>query len=268
MSNLLKADLFRVLKSKLTIVMACLCVGFPLLTCLLYFGIDLLAGFLGEGALTGEMFNGKLIIAGSFSLSNNLGLVIPIFSSLFICQDISNGTLRNKIIIGENRKKIYLSHLVTTVIFNVAASIVYLIFNVVFSSLFFGYGSAIDGSEILYLFYFFITGIFTFAYIATVSAFFAMTLRSVAPTIIFTVLVGMGLSVILSLVQLLNIEKVKYIMYLIPTFSNTVYGSTMSLFGPLPSGAALFIEGVLSYIIFGGLNTLFGILIFKKKDLK
>lgn len=63
-------------------------------------------------------------------LINNItiiGIVIAVFTSLFVGREYSDGTLRNKIIIGSSRTKIYLSNLLIVIIVSVLAEILHLV---------------------------------------------------------------------------------------------------------------------------------------------
>lgn len=64
------------------------------------------------------------------SLMNNItitGIVISIFTALFVGREYSDGTLRNKIIVGCSRTKIYLSNLILVISASLLAEIVHLV---------------------------------------------------------------------------------------------------------------------------------------------
>ena len=101
MNDLLKADFYALKKNKLTYILLAICVGLPILTVALYIGIEkiMASEILAEVGFSGSgLFNGRLIMFSNFSLSNNVGLIIPIFAGLFTVSDIRHGTVRNKII--------------------------------------------------------------------------------------------------------------------------------------------------------------------------
>lgn len=56
-----------------------------------------------------------------------MGIVIAIFTSLFLSAEYADGAIRNKISIGHKRVHIYLSNLIITIVINVLFYILYLI---------------------------------------------------------------------------------------------------------------------------------------------
>ena len=274
MSRLLKADLYRVLKSRLTMIALILAFAFPVVMVLLYVGIRAMAG-LGEDVFGSSMlFNANTVIGSAYSLTNNIGLVIPAFAGILVCADYSNGTLRNKIIAGNRRTEIYLSHLLVSILFTVAIITIYAAMTTALSLLLLPFNrdpSMQLGREI---FYFVAYGTMTFVFIATVSTLLAMTLRSIAPTIIFTLVLAMVLLAAGSVLSLVDYSDYQYLVYFIPTFGANFFNlSSGSLFGILSSSAeqsvaTIFAEGMLSYLFFGAVNTAIGLLVFNKRDIK
>ena len=55
------------------------------------------------------------------------GVIIALICSILFNADFSNGTLRNKVIIGLSRSKIYLTNLLTMIIISLALSVIYII---------------------------------------------------------------------------------------------------------------------------------------------
>lgn len=108
MGELFRADLKRVLKDKLLIVMGILAVVFALITPLLYAAIFSMDGLLDDPMLA-SLVSAKSQFFQSFSMTNNLGLIAPVLLAIVLCKDFSFGTVRNKIIAGKSRVSIYLS---------------------------------------------------------------------------------------------------------------------------------------------------------------
>ena len=108
MTKLFRADLNRVLKDKLLLVMGILAVVFALITPLLYAAIFSMGGLLDD-ALLASLVSAKSQFFQSFSMTNNLGLIAPVLLAIVLCKDFSFGTVRNKIISGKSRISIYLS---------------------------------------------------------------------------------------------------------------------------------------------------------------
>lgn len=266
MGKLLKADLYRILKSKLFLIVAIIAVALPLLTALIYFGIDK-ALAIGSSAMPdlpdGLGLSTRGLISESFVLSSNMGLILPIFITIFIAMDISNGTLRNKIIAGRSRTSIYFSHLISSCAVSGVLILVNVLLFMAFSCLIFGgYGVPLDGAEILRIVFFLVTGVFTFFFSASISTAITLTLKSSAPSVIISTLAGMLLGIVSSLVHTLDPELNKLWFCLIPTYTNTSF---------LASGtftAASFGLGILSYLIFGGAFTVAGWYLFRQKDIK
>lgn len=108
MTELFRADLKRVVKDKLLIVMGILAVVFALITPLLYAAIFSMDGLLSD-PMFASLVSAKSQFFQSFSMTNNLGLIAPVLLAIVLCKDFSFGTVRNKIIAGKSRVSIYLS---------------------------------------------------------------------------------------------------------------------------------------------------------------
>ena len=258
MVQLIKADLFKALKSKLSLINLIIAVSMPLFMVLLYY-------FFGKllGDDFGIAFNARSLIYSCFSISNNIGLAVPVFSAILVSLDLNNGSLRNKVIAGKKRTDIYLSHLIVSIIYNVTFMLLYFVVTTLFSLIFLDYGVKFAGEEVKSFFYMALTGLLTFAFLATITTFFALSMNSIAPAIIFTLVtnvllmsIGAGISFVL------DPEKFyRFFIYAFPTFTNTV-SSMMSL------DSEAFFVGISSYALFGGANIVLGLLVFNKKDLK
>ncbi|MBQ4258413.1 MAG: ABC transporter permease, partial [Clostridia bacterium] len=183
MKRLLKADFYHLRKSRLAFIALILALAFPVLVVLLYAGLNAIAG-IDEEIPGATLFSANTVMGSAFSLTNNLGLIIPVFAGIIVCLDYSNGTMRNKIIAGNRRTHVYLSHLIISMLFSMAVILIYAIITAVLSLIVFPFtwNEALSlGTEVMY---FVLYGLASFAFIATVSTMFALIFRSIAPTII------------------------------------------------------------------------------------
>ena len=274
MSRLLKADLYRMWKSRLTLIALILALAFPLFMVLLYVGIRAMSGLGDEMLDAVSMFNANTVIGSCYSLTNNIGLVVPAFAGILVCTDYSNGTLRNKVIAGNRRSEIYLSHLIVTILFSVVIMTIYTGMTTVFSLLFLPFQRDPSMNLAREVLYFVSYGTMTFVFIATVSTLFAMTFRNAAPTIIFTIVLALLLMILDTVVSLIDYSKYRYIIYAIPTFGANFFTlnnmSITALFSTAAQdpGPILYAEGMLSYVFFGVVNTVIGLLVFCQRDVK
>jgi ABC-type transport system involved in multi-copper enzyme maturation permease subunit len=241
---------------------------------LAYAGINLITGIDANDPVSGTLFGANAVIGSVYSLTNNIGLIIPAFAGVLVCTDYSNGTLRNKIIAGNRRSHIYFSHLIVSIIFAVAIITIYAAVTTGLALLMLPFNrSAIAdlGTEIMY---FTLYGTMTFVFMATVATLFSMVFRAAAPTIIFTIVVSIVLLALNSLLMLADYEKYKYLVYFIPTFASNFFNlGSFSIAGLLSnaentSTSLIFAEGMLSYLFFSVVNTVIGLLVFKKRDVK
>ena len=108
MRELIQADLKRVLKDKLMLVLAILAVVFALITpltfALVFSVIDV-----SEEPMLAALVSAKGMFFQSFSMTNNMGFIAPVLLAIILYKDFSYGTVRNKIISGKSRSQIFLS---------------------------------------------------------------------------------------------------------------------------------------------------------------
>ena len=108
MRELIQADLKRVIKDKLMLVLAILAVVFALITpltfALVFSVIDI-----SEEPMLSALVSAKGMFFQSFSMTNNMGFIAPVLLAIILYKDFSYGTVRNKIISGKSRSQIFLS---------------------------------------------------------------------------------------------------------------------------------------------------------------
>jgi len=113
MKNLLKADFYRIFKQKLIYLII-------IVSCLAGIAIPLLYKLMNK-MMSFDCYSVKDILANSFSTTCIVALVIPIFTAIIIYQDYSSGIIRNKILAGYTRTKIFLSNFIINLVITVGA---------------------------------------------------------------------------------------------------------------------------------------------------
>ena len=130
MLNIVKAEFKKFFRGKLFIATIILIIAFPLLSGILY--------GLVQNKVSGNMFGitAEFAFLSSFSPLNNLGLILLIFIQIILISDFSQNTIRNKIIAGYCKHKIYLSSTIFTLTISVVSTTVYALLTYLFTGIF------------------------------------------------------------------------------------------------------------------------------------
>ena len=275
MVTLLKADLKRMLKDKLFMIACIIGGGFALLTPLLYYGLEWILN-IDDAAMLGVLISSKGVLTNSFAPLNNFGLILPIFLGIIIHKDFSNGTVRNKIICGKPRYQIYLSILISTIIVMLICVLGYALIGFGVGSLLLEYSPTVTLLEdIDFILLTLLFGSLTYSVLASIIVFLFVNMKNVglgavlyfALAFILTLLATI-LSFALDyltfagdnkfLIDLLEIVCNLNIFYII---NNVIVAGVEYLTMDI---VYVLVDFVLYMAIFVG----FGLLLFRKKDLK
>lgn len=109
MKALLKADFLKLRKSPLIYVLFALALTLPAISTAFIYGM---ASYFADGDLGLLLGVASERYAYSFNLLSNIGLLTIIFTTLIVAQDFTQFTIRNKIIAGYSRTKIYVNILI------------------------------------------------------------------------------------------------------------------------------------------------------------
>ncbi len=278
MKGLLKADFSRVFKDKLLIVLGVLAVVFAVTLPLIYAAL-----FHGTGATEDEaisqMLSGfisaKAQFFASFSLGNNLGLIVPVLLAIVLWKDFSYGTVRNKIIAGKSRASIFFSMFTTASAILIGVMLLHAFLTLGVSLLFFEYQAEEFTSADLW--YFLESLGFEILVLLCVSAlisFLCAGMKNVGLVIVLYVAFAFALVLVGSILQ-----AVILVLGVIPEYEDLV--SVLRFFDRINIGsAATYIGTGTSYTardvlyltlppVFGLCGFLgLGLLCFSKKDLK
>ena len=201
-----------------------------------------------EDLVTGEFyyyFTARSIMESSFGLGSIQVLLIGIISSLFIAQDINQGTIRNKIIAGYSKFEIYTVQMVMSLILAISGLFLFHLIPTIFSGLitFPTFDNGTDTFE-----NFLITMAFGYMLVSVgvlLTSFIALHAKNVATAIIFTLLIFVLGPALTSIVK---------------AITETFVLLELDAFGdPLAYQEAVdFVEGIFEYVYFHQLNRLIG----------
>ena len=275
MRSLLKADLRRVLKDKLLIVMGILAVVFALITPLLYALIISGMGADEDLEIFGIAFTAKSMFFNSFSQGNNLGLIVPVLLAIVLCKDFSFGTVRNKIIAGKTRFQIYMSLFITCSVVFILCMLLHAFITLCLSLCFFDYQlTPFTASDFWYFLESFFLEILVLLFVSSMLSWLCASRKNVGLAIVLYVAITFALIMIGSILQvaisLLEAIGGKEDVVSVLTFINRI--NVFNATAYIGIGDKYSLTDVL-YIIVPALSGIIGflglgILKFKKKDLK
>ena len=268
----------------------------------------ILQNALGDELEGVKMLSGQTMLISSFSPVQNFGLAIPINLISFIYLEFSQGTIRNKIIAGHSKAKIYTSLYLSGLVFAFALLLVYIGLCTGLGTIFGGFdpnGYAMAGTSIggkisgEFLIKFSVLAIFSYVSIVSFTIFVVTTFRNMGPSIPVVILalfacyfLAMILSVAVSTVEMTMASEMQIAMQegreidltemegALKTFKDINY--VLKVVDPLygisvvesnEAGVATvdnlsFFGGIGSNLVFAGLFFGFGCLEFSKRDVK
>lgn len=274
MRDLLKNDLKRVWKDKLFLV-ACIIAGvFALVTPLLFKGILAMASMeelLEMEGMLGLQINAKMMFFNSFSLGNNFALVLPVLLTIILCKDFSHGTIRNKIICGKSRTSIYLSLFITCAIYMCTIILAQGILTLLVSLLFFDYQTtAFTASDFGYLMASIGLEIIVYLFVSALLVFMIAAMKNAGLAIVMYFVVNFVFLIVGGITQVaLPFTDPESAVYGLLEFLNNanVFATTL-IGGGTTYAAKELLALLLPNVFLTGALLVFGLLIFRRKDLK
>lgn len=278
MLNIYKTDMRRVLKDKLFLVVCIIGAVFSAINPLLYKLLEVIANpetdpMMGE--LFGSYFYAKSMFFESFLPGNNFGLIMPVLIAIILCKDFSYGTVRNKIICGCSRVKIFLSLFFTSATVICLTMLLHALLTLFIGLIFFEYqATPISISDVGY--FIASTGMEIIIYIAisAIVAYLCVAMKNMGLVIVMYIAVNFLFTIadgILAMgAQMIAITdpdnaalKIMEFFRKINIFSSTAIIGT---------GSSYTFENiiyiVLPAVLLSALFVAFGIMVFRKKDIK
>lgn len=293
MVRLFKAFLFKISKDltfRITLIIgAGLAVLMTGLYAALQYGLFALDGMDSETDIGIKFISGQGMLINSMSPAQNYGLAIPINLITFICLEFSQGTIRNKIIAGHSKFKIYVSLFIGGLIFAFALLGTYLLICTGLGTIFGGFN--LEESVYLltgiaqvtpeYLVKMIIICIVTYVSIVSFAIFVSTAFRSVGPSIplvlvpimicYFAAMISSLLSMmegsgIEGFINVIRIVDPLYAIGAIETKTVVVSETDYNIVAYLSNET--FISGICNNLVYAAIFFTAGSILFKKRDVK
>ena len=293
MGRLLKSFFFKLsrdLTFRITLIVG---VGIALFMTALFLLIDVASGAFGDPDGI-KMLTGPNMLLSAFNPVDNFGLAIPINLITFICLEFSQGAIRNKIIAGHSKFKIYAALFISGLVLTFALLIVYAGLCTLLGTIFGGFNldqpiinmtsisallmsSYADGPYIAQVL---VTALVVYICIVSFTVFFATLFRNIGPCIPIIVISLMMLSLGGSIVYLIaeglesdalvNFVKIVDPLYVISgggLESNIVIVNDNAR-GYMSIEKDAFIATIINNLVYAGIFFAGGAYIFAKRDVK
>ena len=200
MARLLKAFFYKISKDITFRIVLFIGLGMAIFTSLMYF-------ILGSDYLTGQS-----MLLGSFSVTQNFGISIPICLISFIYLEFTQGIIRNKIIAGHSKAKVYASLYLSGLVFTLAILGVYVLACFGIGCIFGGFDpngtafllAAMANITPMYIVKFLIMALVTYSAIVSFTVFVVTLFRNMGPCIPIVLIVVMGLGLVAYLVSIIS----------------------------------------------------------------
>lgn len=288
MGRLIKSFFFKLTRDLTFRIVLIIGAGLAFLMTGLYLLIDLGLGTFGENI---KFLSGPNMLLTSLSPVDNFGLAIPICLITFICLEFSQGTIRNKIIAGHSKFKIYSALMISGLILTFSLLLVYVGLCTLLGTIFGGFdleqpivlltltilGAYSDG---VYIAQMLVTAMVVYISIVSYTIFFAALFRNIGPCIPVVIIALLMLSVGGSMVAmigdaleneaLVNFVKIVDPLYVLSgggtTESYVVVNDTPKAYVSIETGA--FVATIVNNLVYAALFFVGGAFIFIKRDVK
>ena len=274
MFNILKSLLFRLKKSKMFWIMLAVVAFLPLLSLLLYKLVLQLADVLVDMPLDLELEMVTYISMTEWVLpSSTVNFLTLLCTSIFLCKEFSDGTIRNTLLSNKSRSSLYFAYALLSVIVGVSFLAANFVSTLLSLGIPFGFGDVTPNQAITSCATSFLMGVLSLLFVISCVLMFLFATGRQAPSIILPILITLFLpgimtslvelvSSLVMLIQVGNPDVAVEIDYTwVPLYNATMYDAS-NVDGALVGKISLY------YVAFSALFVFLGRLAAVKKDLK
>lgn len=305
MGNLFKAFFFKIRKDISFRITCFIGLGFSILIPLIFFLIDLGISFIdgNGGPIEHNFATGQSLLVSSWSPTQNFGLAIPINLITFTVAEFSAGTIRNKIISGYSKTKIYLGLYFTGLVYTLALISTYVLICFGLGCAFGGFNpngnifsaTSMSGGQITpeFIWKIIVLSLLAYTVIASMTIFFASLFRIIGPTIPVVIILIIACSFMGTIAQVLmlfndgedatTVSQImtgvgKFLKAVNPLHSLLIYDTKVTIVNPEPevydyvttvgiSWSSFWTEVANNLVYIAAFFT-GGLLLFRKRDVK
>ncbi len=276
MANLFKAFLFKLRRDLTFRITLFVGLGLSILLTAIYLILDHLVGT-GDSSL--RFCSGANMFYSSLSPAQNFGIAVPINLVCFTVLEFNQGGIRNKIIAGNSKGKVYLSLLLNGLVFTFLLVLAYVGLSTLLGTIFGGFDingvimfSQTGKSNVTYFLKMLGLAIAVYVFITAFAVFFATLLRNIGPCIPIVIVVilmaYLSGSIIAPMAKTLpELQGAAQALKVV----NPLYAlaaSEVDAEGVLSIPDDVFYFGIGNNVVYSLLFGFFGLLIFKKRDIK
>ena len=290
MLRLLKSFLYKISKDLTFRITLIIGAGLAILLTAIYVGLQyglLALSDVEEGEEIGIQFiSGHGMLLNSMSPAQNFGLAIPINLITFVCLEFSQGTIRNKIIAGHSKFKIYSSLFINGLIFTFLLLGTYILVCTGLGTIFGGFNFddyvylLVGGMRVTpeFLIKMIIICIVTYVSIVSFVVFVATAFRNVGPCIPLVMIPIMICYVATTIISamtlidgdldlsgLINVTRIINPLYAIGSFEKTI-DAEYNMVTKMED--MTFIFGIVNNLVYTSIFFVSGSILFRKRDVK
>ncbi len=230
-------------------------------------GIFFLAKVLTDEEEFLQLLCGRSMFGSGYSISGNVGLLTVLFAGVIVCKDFSMGTIRNKMIRGYSRDKIFLSGLLV----NCVAVVLFVTINVLVLfgaiTLALGYGAPFDLAELGEMCKIVLCGTMLYLAMSALVTLLAFSTQSTVMTIVIYIAIILGMDIVyVTLQTMVNLGTLPEVFGKIVGLLPSQQCMELVEIGTL--GAKDVLRIVLANAIYTVVFAGMGLMIFRKRDVK
>jgi len=191
MINVLKTELFRLRKSKLFWIMLGVCAGLPIISALflLALGVNNVEGLGDLMESVGSELSVISSLSSFASLMSDSSLFALICSSIVLCREFTNGTVRNVLLANKTRTQTFFAYYVTAMIIGVSYFVTEFVFTLTLTGAVLGFGSLTTAQATSSVFVCFALGLGSVLFVQSCVCMFLFCTRKQAATVAFPLLI-------------------------------------------------------------------------------
>ena len=277
MHNLIKASLFKLFRDRTFIVTAIIGV----IIAFFMIGASALSKFLSDGI---DFITGESSFLTALTPGNSFGLTIPINLVVFTVGEFTYGTVRNKIIAGLSKAKVYFGLFITGLVFTFILAAGYALITIGLTSAITGFNPDNIGG-VKFIFFYIANTILTYTFVTAVSVFFASLIRNIGGSITVSVISMVFLSFLPFIIMMIELSNGNYSIehwscWLNPLYVIGIFGNNVSTLFSSSIGSSLGVGSIFDIsntFIAAGIVTptywaiiffVLGLFVFKRSDVK